>query len=167
MATPGRIAVADAVVLGAVVLGAIAALAAAALVATPWLIKPYPASAPWYDSAATFPRFALVLVLAGACGEWLMRRRGVQKVESEELDAGQSRPAAMALALVLFLVYSWITPLVGFLAATAAFLLATARSLGLAWRTAFALTVPLSLVLSLVFEKALKVAFGGPSIWGW
>lgn len=158
----GRIAVAE-----AVVLGAIAALAAAALVGTPWLINPFPASAPWYDSAAMFPRFALVLVLAGAFGEWLMRRRGVRQVESEELDAGQSRPAAMALALVLFLAYAWITPLVGFLPATALFLLTAAKGLGLAWRTAFAVTVPLALVLSLVFEKALKVAFGGPSIWGW
>lgn len=158
----GRIPVAD-----VVVLGAIAVLAAAALAATPWLIKPYRASAPWYDSAAMFPRFALVLVLAGAFGEWLMRRRGKPEVESEELDAGQSRPALMGLVLVLFLAYSWLTPLLGFLAATAAFLLAAARVLGLTWRTSLALAVPLALVQSLVFEKLLKVAFGGPSIWGW
>lgn len=143
-----------------VLLAVLAVVAAAAAVATPWLIKPYTGAAPWYESTAMFPRVALALVVLGALGGLLRRAPAVEE-ETEELDASTSRPARVGAVAALFVGYALLTPVLGFLPATALFALAAGLTVGLAVRTALALALPLALVLWLVFARALNVAFGG------
>jgi len=51
-------------------------------------------------------------------------------------------------------------PWLGYLSSTLLFLVASSRLLGLTWRTTWALSLPLSLVMWWVFLKLLKVHFG-------
>nr|WP_279343616.1 tripartite tricarboxylate transporter TctB family protein [Variovorax terrae] len=136
-------------------------MAAAALVATPWLITPWPQNAPWYESPGAFPRFALVLVIAGALTELLARQDAERDADSDEMDASASRPVLMAVAVALFVAYSLATPVLGFLTSTLLFSLVTARAVRLPWRASVLLAVPLAVVLWLVFAKGLNIAFGG------
>jgi hypothetical protein len=89
-----------------------------------------------------------------------MRLRGHVGVEGEELDASASRAWQAAATVALFLAYSFAVPWLGFLSSTALFVVATARLLGLSWRLALALALPLATVLWAVFVLGLKVAFG-------
>lgn len=143
-----------------ILLAGLAAAAAALLAATPSLIMPFPQDLPWYESTALFPRLALGLVVAGAIAEMAMRLRGHVGVEGEELDASASRAWQAAATVALFLAYSFAVPWLGFLSSTALFVVATARLLGLSWRLALALALPLATVLWAVFVLGLKVAFG-------
>lgn len=139
---------------------AVAALAGAALLATPHLIKPFPDKAPWYESAAFFPRAALVLVIVGALVEWLLRRRTLRIADSEELDSSQVRIPLALTMLALFVGYALAVPWLGFMVSTALFLLLSGVMLELPWRQALAIALPTALILWAVFVKLLKVAFG-------
>ena len=143
-----------------VVLLALMLAAAALLASTPQQIKPFPAQALWFESAAMFPRVALAMVVIGAIGELLVRRRNAKAGDSDELDSSAAHlPKALAV-LMLFLGYSMLVPLLGYLSSTVLFLLLSAAVLGLPWRTNLALAIPLSLVLWGIFTLGLKVAFG-------
>jgi len=144
----------------AAALALLGAGAAALAVATAQLVVPWRDAVPWYESAGSFPRAALALVVLGALAELVRRWRGGSTVASEELDSGAARlPLAAAVAL-LFAVYALSVPVLGFAVSTAVFLLVAARLAGLAWRIAAALALPLAAVLWLVFVKGLAIAFG-------
>ncbi len=101
---------------------ALAGVAAVALLATPALIVPFPARAPWYESAAMFPRVALALAVVGALAELVLRRRALKVADSDELDSSQVRmPLALAM-LALFIVYALAVPRLGFAVSTALYL---------------------------------------------
>lgn len=138
----------------------LAAVAAAAFMATPWLIRPYTGTAPWYESTAMFPRVALAMVVLGALCELLRRAPAVEE-ETEELDASASRPVQVFAVAALFVAYALLVPVLGFLPSTALFTVAAGLVVGLGLRTALALALPLALVLWLVFVRLLQVAFGG------
>ena len=139
---------------------ALAAAAAACLVATPWLIVPFPQQAPWFESAAMFPRAALALVLLGALAELLVRRHGVAAGDSDELDSRAMRlPLALAM-LALFVAYAALVPVLGFACSTGLYLLGCGRVLGLPWRQTVLLAAGMALALWLLFVQLLKVAFG-------
>lgn len=139
---------------------ALAGLAGAALLATPVLIQPFPAQAPWYESAAMFPRVALALVVAGALAELLLRRHELRIADSDELDSSQMRlPIALAM-LALFIAYALAVPWLGFLVSTTLYLCLCGAALRLPWRLTLAIAVPMALVLWALFVKLLKVAFG-------
>ncbi len=138
----------------------LAALALGAVLGTPWLIVPYRADQVWWESAAAFPRAVLALVALGALAEALRRWRGGGAVASEEIDSSQAHlPRALGV-LLLFVVYALAVPVLGFAVGTALFLLAAARVVGLSWRAALWLALPMALVLWVVFVQLLKVAFG-------
>lgn len=142
------------------VLLALIGIAGAALLATPLLITPFPHGVPWYESAALFPRAALALAVLGGFVEVMVRRKAVTVGDSEELDSGQVRtPLALAM-LALFLAYAWLVPVLGFMVGTALYLLASSALLGLSWRVALLLSLPLAVVLWAIFVRVLKVAFG-------
>lgn len=141
-------------------LGVLAAVAAAGIALTPRLITPWRAEVPWYESAATFPRLALLLVVVGSALEALRRLRGHAPVASDELDSGAARMPRVAAALALFCAYAVAVPVLGFGVSSAVFVVATARAVGLPWRTALALALPLAAALWLVFVPGLRVAFG-------
>ena len=146
--------------LGRVVLLALALTALVLLASTPLLIKPFPAQAPWFESAAMFPRVALAIVVIGAIGELFVRRRNVKAGDSDELDSSAAHlPKALAV-LVLFLAYSFLVPVLGYLSSTLLFLLLSAAVLRLPLRVNLALAIPLSLVLWGIFKLGLKLAFG-------
>ena len=139
---------------------ALAGVAAAALLATPALIVPFPAQAPWYESAAMFPRVALALVALGALAEWLLRRRTLKLAETDELDSSQVRmPLALAM-LALFIVYAVAVPWLGFAVSTAIYLALCGAVLRLPWRVSLAIALSMALLLWAVFVKVLNVAFG-------
>ena len=149
---------------GAVVLLFIIAAAGAALLATPALIQPFPSKATWYESAASFPRAALMLVVLAAAVEFILRKRnqriGLKTSDSDELDSSAAKPALALGALGLFVLYALAVPVMGFLVSTLAFLMACGAMLKLAPRQILFLSVPLALGLWVVFVKILKVAFG-------
>ena len=141
---------------------ALAGVAAALWLATPALIVPFPQQAPWYESAAFFPRAALALALSGALAEWLRRRRAeaLAAGDSDELDSSAARlPLALGL-LALFIAYALLVPVLGLFSASVLYLVACGAVLRLPWRVSCLLALPLSLLLWLVFVRLLKVAFG-------
>lgn len=148
---------ADQLLLAALVLGSLALVAA-----TPALIVPYPARVPWYESSALFPRLTLVLAICGGLAELWLRWRGLEQevAGSEELDSSSADIRHAVAAVALFAAYTLATPWLGYASCTVLYLLATGRLLGLRWREALMLALPLTAVLWLVFVQVLKVAFG-------
>lgn len=128
--------------------------------ATPQLVVPYRPELPWWESAAFFPRVALLLVAGAALAEAVQRWRGVARGASEELDAEAVDMGRALRALALFVAYALAVPVLGFGVASALFLLAAGRAVGLPWRQAVTLALPLAVLLWAVFVLGLKVAFG-------
>jgi cytochrome b561 len=147
---------------GVALLLVIIALALATLLATPLLVQPFPTKAPWYESAASFPRAALLLVaFAGLVEIFLRLKSSTTKLGgSDELDSSAANIKLAAAALGLFCVYALAVPLIGFLVSTFAFLVACGLLLKLPLKQLFLLVTPLSFALWFVFVKILKVAFG-------
>jgi hypothetical protein len=147
---------------GVVLLLAIIALALAALLATPQLIAPFPSQAPWFESAASFPRMALLIVgFAGVVEIFLRLRSATSKASgSDELDSSSANIKLAVSALALFCLYAFAVPVLGFLVSTFAFLIACGLLLRLPLTHIFLLATPLSLTLWFVFVKILKVSFG-------
>jgi Tripartite tricarboxylate transporter TctB family len=149
---------------GALLLLAILAVAGAALLTTPLLIKPFPSQAPWYESAATFPRAALALVVMAALVEFLIRRKGHRAGQtssgSDELDSSLARPALALASLALFVAYASAVPVLGFGVSTFGFLSACGFMLKLPRVRVIIFALLFSLALWIIFVKTLKVAFG-------
>jgi putative tricarboxylic transport membrane protein len=147
---------------GVALLTAIIALAIAALLATPQLIQPFPLSAPWYESAASFPRAALLLVALAGLVEIAIRvkNKAIKPSGSDELDSSASNFKLAFGALILFILYAIAVPQLGFLVSTLAFLVACGLMLKLPVKQVLLLALPLSASLWFVFVKILKVSFG-------
>ena len=146
--------------LGRVVLVVLAFGAGSVLLATPAMITPFPESVPWYESAASFPRLALGMVMLGAVAELLIRRKTVRLGDSDELDSSTAQlPKALAV-LALFVAYGVLVPIVGYLLCSVLFLTSSAKVVGLSWRAALSLAVPLSAALWAIFKFGLKISFG-------
>ncbi len=124
------------------------------------LIVPYPLAAAWFESAAFFPLLALGLMALAGVVEVFNRRRAIELKGSEELDSSQVRMGLAWGMLGLFSLYMLAVPRLGYLSSTVLFLLASSQLLGLTWRTTWALSLPLSLVMWWVFLKLLKVHLG-------
>jgi hypothetical protein len=142
------------------VLLALALLALAAFLATPWLITPFPAQAPWFESAATFPRVALAVAALAALAEFRVRRDRVLSADSEELDTSAAELPLALKALALFIAYSALVPVLGFMASTFAFVLACGLVVRLPRMQALWLALALAIGLWATFAVGLKVAFG-------
>lgn len=139
---------------------ALAAVSLGLLVATPWMIWPYPHKAPWYESAAMFPRVALGLAVLAALAEVVVRRSAVAVGESDELDSSAMRmPMGLGL-LALFIAYSLAVPWLGYLSSTLLFLCACGWALRLPLQRTLLIAVPMALALWATFALVLKVAFG-------
>lgn len=141
-------------------LAALALAALALFLATPALIVPWKAEGAWHESAAFFPRLGLLITALGAAAEMLVRARSRQRFQSDELDSSAAHLPKAAGSVLLFALYALAVPVLGFGVSTALFLLACGRLVGLGWRTAAALALPLAALLWLVFVPGLKVAFG-------
>jgi Tripartite tricarboxylate transporter TctB family len=146
--------------LGRVVLVTLGMLFIGMLLATPVLIKPFPLNAPWYESAAMFPRVALVLAALGAALELVLRRKNLKVGDSDELDSSSANLGIALWIIGAFASYCVLAPLLGYLTSTLLFLLVGARVVGLPWKTTLMISVSISMVMWAVFKLALKVAFG-------
>ena len=124
------------------------------------LIVPYPQAAAWFESAAFFPLLALGLMALAGVVEVFNRRHAIELKDSEELNSSQAHMGLAWAMLGLFGLYMLAVPWLGYLISTLLFLVASSRVLGFSWRTTWALSLPLSLVMWWVFFKLLKVHFG-------
>jgi putative tricarboxylic transport membrane protein len=147
---------------GVVLLVAIIVLAIAAFLATPQLIQPFPSNAPWYESAASFPRAALVLVALAGLVEIAVRvkNKAIKPSGSDELDSSAANFKLASGALILFVLYAIAVPRLGFLVSALAFLVACGLMLKLPVKQVLLLALPLSACIWFVFVKVLKVSFG-------
>jgi putative tricarboxylic transport membrane protein len=147
---------------GVALLIALVALAIAVFLATPQLIQPFPSSAPWYESAASFPRAALFLVALAGLVEITLRAKNTAKKPSgsDELDSSAANFKLAFGALILFVLYAVAVPLLGFLVSTLAFAVVCGLMLKLPLKQTLLLALPLSVSLWFVFVKILKVSFG-------
>ena len=102
----------------------------------------------------------MAIIVLGALGEWLIRRKDAKLGESEELDSSNANLPRAFGVMLLFVGYSVLTPVLGFLSSTLVFLILSGRLLGLPWRTTLLLAIPLSIALWAIFVIGLKVAFG-------
>ncbi len=146
--------------LGRVVLVLLGLLCLGLLLGTPVLIKPFPQSVPWFESPAMFPRAALLLALAGATVEWLLRRKDLKLGDSDELDSSEANIALALKGVAAFIGYCLLMPVLGYLSSTFLFLLVSCRLVGLPWKTTALLSVSVSVAMWAVFQVGLKVAFG-------
>jgi hypothetical protein len=124
------------------------------------LIVPYPQAAAWFESAAFFPLLALGLMALAGVVEVFHRRRAIELKDSDELNSSQARMGLAWAMLGLFGLYMLAVPWLGYLSSTLLFLVTSSRVLGFAWRTTWALSLPLALAMWWVFSKLLKVHFG-------
>ncbi|WP_090142941.1 tripartite tricarboxylate transporter TctB family protein [Limnohabitans sp. DM1] len=138
----------------------LAVLTASMVLATRQLIVPFPQNAAWFESSALFPSLMLALAAVGAVVEAFRRRLPQPTTGSDELDASQARIGLAVAILVLFGLYMWAVPQLGYMSSTLLFLLSSSRVLGFGWRTTFALSLPMALAMWWVFAKLLKVHFG-------
>ena len=138
----------------------LALMAGNLVMASRQLIVPYPETALWYESAAFFPLLALGLMALAGLVEVFNRRHAMALKESEELDSSQARMGLAWSMLGLLGLYMLAVPWMGYLSSTLLFLVASSRVLGFAWRTTWALSLPLALAMWWVFLKLLKVHFG-------
>jgi Tripartite tricarboxylate transporter TctB family len=147
---------------GVALLLVIVASAITAFIATPQLIQPFPSQAPWYESAASFPRAALLLVLLGGALELSRRRQqSITPVDgSDELDSSKANLLIALYALGLFCLYALTVPVIGFLVSTSTFLIACGMLVRLGFSQTLMIAIPLTLALWFVFVKLLKVSFG-------
>ncbi len=143
-----------------VLLLVLALMAGNLLMASRQLIVPYPETALWYESAAFFPMLALGLMALAGLVEVFNRRDALELKDSDELDSSQARMGLAWAVLGLFGLYMLAVPWLGYLSSTLLFLVASSRVLGFAWRTTWALSLPLALAMWWVFLKLLKVHFG-------
>lgn len=143
-----------------VLLLVLALMAGNLLMASRQLIVPYPKTAFWYESAAFFPMLALGLMALAGLVEVFNRRDALELKDSDELDSSQARMGLAWAVLGLFGLYMLAVPWLGYLTSTVLFLVASSRLLGFSWRTTWALSLPLALVMWWVFLKLLKVHFG-------
>ena len=143
-----------------VLLLVLAVLAGGLALASRSLIVPYPLAAAWFESSAFFPLLALGLMALAGLVEVFNRRRAFELKGSEELNSSQARMGLAWAMLGLFGLYILSVPWLGYLSSTLLFLVASSRVLGFAWRTTWALSLPLALVMWWVFSKLLKVHFG-------
>jgi Tripartite tricarboxylate transporter TctB family len=146
--------------LGRVVLIVLGLVCLVLIVATPVLIKPFPHTAPWYESAALFPRIALALAMAGAAVELFLRRKNLKLGESDELDTSSANLRTALIIAAVFVVYCLLVPVLGYLSSTFLFLLVAGRLAGLSLKAVGLLAIALSLAMWAVFKLGLKVAFG-------
>ena len=139
---------------------ALAVISLGLLLATPLMIWPFPHKAPWYESAATYPRAALALAVLAALAEVFVRRHTVEVGDSDELDSSAMRlPVGLGL-LALFIVYSMVVPFLGYFSSTFLFLCACGWALRLPWQRTLLIALPMALLLWGTFVLVLKVAFG-------
>ncbi len=143
-----------------VLLLVLAVLAGGLAMASRSLIVPYPQATAWFESAAFFPLLALGLMALAGLVEVFNRRHAMALKESEELDSSQARMGLAWSMLGLLGLYMLAVPWMGYLSSTLLFLVASSRVLGFAWRTTWALSLPLALAMWWVFLKLLKVHFG-------
>ena len=143
-----------------VLLLVLAALAGGLALASRSLIVPYPQAAAWFESAAFFPLLALGLMALAGLVEVFNRRQAMELKDSEELDSSQARMGLAWGMLALLGLYMLAVPWMGYLSSTLLFLVVSSRVLGFAWRTTWALSLPLALAMWWVFVKLLKVHFG-------
>jgi hypothetical protein len=107
-----------------------------------------------------FPLLALGLMALAGVVEVFNRRHAIELKDSEELNSSQAHMGLAWAMLGLFGLYMLAVPWLGYLSSTLLFLMASSRVLGFSWRTTWALSLPLSLVMWWVFSKLLKVHFG-------
>lgn len=138
----------------------LAVLAGGLALASRSLIVPYPQAAAWFESAAFFPLLVLGLMALAGVVEIFNRRRALDLKDSEELNSSQASMGLAWAMLGLFGLYMLAVPWLGYLSSTLLFLVASSRVLGFVWRTTWALSLPLALVMWWVFSKLLKVHFG-------
>ncbi len=146
--------------IGRLLLLAFSVVAAGLFFSTPALITPYPENAPWFESAALFPRLALLLMVLGGVIEIFVRRRPLPAGGSDELDSSAANIREAVGMLVLFALYALGVVRLGYLSSTILFLLVSSAWLRLGWRVGIGLGIGLSLTMWLVFVKALKLYFG-------
>jgi Tripartite tricarboxylate transporter TctB family len=149
---------------GVLLLVIITVLTSAIWLATPMLIQPFPTKAPWYESAASFPRAALILAALAGCIELFLRTKSNKNTAhnsgSDELDSSNANLNIALAALALFCAYALAVPTLGFLVSTLIFLTACGLLLRLPVLQILLIAIPLALALWFVFVKILKVAFG-------
>jgi len=138
----------------------LALLAGGLALASRTLIVPYPQGVAWFESAAFFPLLALGLMALAGVVEVFHRRRAIELKDSDELNSSQARMGLAWAMLGLFGLYMLAVPWLGYLSSTLLFLVTSSRVLGFAWRTTWALSLPLALAMWWVFSKLLKVHFG-------
>lgn len=138
----------------------LAALAGGLALTSRSLIVPYPQAVAWFESAAFFPLLALGLMALAGVVEIFNRRHAIELKGSEELNSSQARMGLVWVMLGLFGLYMLTVPWLGYLSSTLLFLVASSRVLGFSWRTTWALSLPLALVMWWVFLKLLKVHLG-------
>ncbi len=146
--------------LGRVVLVALGLVFISLLFATPALIKPFPISAPWFESSALFPRVALALAAVGAGLELLLRRTNLKLGDSDELDSSAANLRMAFTIIGAFVGYGLLVPVLGYMTSTLVFLVLAGWLAGLTWKHCLLLGVCLSVVMWAVFKLGLKVSFG-------
>lgn len=143
----------------ALICAALGVAGIALALATPRLITGYNAAEPYYLKSALFPWIALGMI--GVFGLWgaLQAWHGIERVESDEIDAGDSSIGIALGGALIFALYAPLAMLVGYAAAVALASFALGRLVGLSTRLNLGIAAGLSVLLHVVFVAGFKVWF--------
>lgn len=143
--------------------GLLALGAAILLPLTPRLIVGMPQDVAYYRSPALFPSIALALVAIAAAVHCVRLLRGAS-LSTDDIDEPAAHWRVVVLAFVAYVLYVLAVPLVGYVAATAVFLLGLGTLSGLGWRLPAAIGVSVTAALYLIFVVGFKVWFPAASL---
>ncbi len=143
--------------------GLLALGAAVLLPLVPSLIIGLHEGVPYYRSPILFPAVALAVVAVCAFVHCVRLLRGAA-LATDDIDEPAANWPVVVLAFVGYAAYAALVPLVGYVAATAAFLFAFGSLAGLGWRLPAVLAVVLTAALYLAFVVGLKVWFPAASL---
>jgi hypothetical protein len=144
---------------------AIAAGSVALLALTPQLVSGNRPAARYYESPMMMPMVALAIMAVCAAIQAGRILRGAS-LAGDDIEEPAAHWRLVLVAMGAYAAYLVVVPLVGYVAGTLCFVVATGILTGLGWRTSAVVAIAVTAILFGLFVRALQVWFPAPAMLG-